>query len=620
MKRAPATGNAIPVHGLAVSLLFILAALLSACVRPFEAATPSPAPSKTPAPTVTPSPTTTSTPTKTPTPLPGDMSQTYIISMDDNGRNHLFAYAPTKSAPIRLTNGLWDDIDPAISGDGNKVVFASNRNAYWDLYVLNLADGQTTRITDTPGFDGSPAWSPDSQWITYESMLDGQTHSIMQINIYSVANPGQNIQLTSGAFFNQEPVWSPLGRQLAFVSNRSGDDEIWLANLDQPEENRYTNISQSPNSAESHPAWSPDGKKLAWTQHIEGQPDAIYIWDSSTADQLPRRAGSGDWPTWSASGNEIASRLSGPNEQYMLAYTLDGAMTLPPVPVQNMRGLSGHLERISKLANIFAKPAQLSPTPLWQRQARAIENIPGQRESIVKLDDVNAPHPFLHQAVADSFNALRQRLIEDTGWDVLASLENAYTPLTTTLDPGGGQDWLFTGRAFAINPLTLNAGWMVVTREELEGRLYWRIFLKTVAQDGSQGEPMRVIPWDLTARYGLNPTAYDQGGAYASSIPDGFWVDLTATALRFGWERIPAQDNWRSYFKGSLFNEFILNSGIDWRTAMLKLYPPDIFITPTVIITPTATLSATPKGYYYKTATPTLTSTPTMRPTYTPAP
>ena len=219
-----------------------------------------------------------------------------------------------------------------------------------------------------------------------------------------------------------------------------------------------------------------------------------------------------------------------------------------------------------------------------------------------------------------AFQALRQRIIQDTGWDALASLENAYIPLSSSLDPGKGQDWLFTGRAFTLNPLTLNAGWMAVVREEIDGSTYWRVYLRTVAQDGSQGEPLRSLPWDLTSRYNLNPTAYDQGGSFARAIPTGYWVDLTAIAQQFGWERIPALDNWRTFFAGTQFNEFVLSDGLKWQDAMLELYPADIFSTPTVVIPPTRTPTVTPWWYVYKTQTPTITPSPTLRPTYTPAP
>jgi TolB protein len=236
------------------------------------------------------------------------------------------------------------------------------------------------------------------------------------------------------------------------------------------------------------------------------------------------------------------------------------------------------------------------------------------------LQDVQAPHPLLHDAVDEAFVALRQRVMEDAGWDVLGNLENAYTPLTSSLDPGKGQDWLYTGRAFALNPLTAKAGWMLTLREEIDGQTYWRLYLRAVAQDGSVGEPLRQRPWDLNARYNLDPQAYDQGGAYAASIPTGYWIDFTDLARQFGWERIPAQNDWRSYFKGAQFNEFILTGGLDWRSAMLQLYPPDVFVTPTIVIPPTKTLTITPTGYRYKSPTPTVTFTPTPRPTFTPAP
>lgn len=602
-----------------LSLTLILALTLSSCVitisRP---TTPTPAPTSTR--TATPSATVTATvtprPTATATPLPGDATQTYVLSRGDNGYSHLFIYAPAKLPLTRITSGPWNDVAPAFSPDGARIVFASDRNEYWDLYLLDLDTAQVTRLTDTPEFDGNPSWSPDGQWILFESLIEDQ----LEIFLLSVQNPGQLIRLTNDPALDQQPAWSPQGRQIAFVSNRSGSDDIWLANLDQPDAGRFINLTATSASAETRPAWAPDGNSLAWAIHIPGEPDSLQLWDSTNPAQPPRRIGLGDWPAWSASGNEIATRLTSPNQDYLLAYSLDGILIMPPVPLGSLHGLDWRIKRVTILPVIFQKQAFLTPTSLWQFHLELSTDIPNQRAALVSLPEIQAPHPFLHDAVDESFNALRKRIMADAGWDVLGNLESAYTPLTSSLDPGKGEDWLYTGRAFALNPLTAKAGWILTMREEYDGQVYWRIYLRALAQDGSVGEPLRSLPWDLNARYSLNPRAYDQGGTYASAIPTGYWIDFTALAREFGWTRFPALSNWRSYFAGTLFNEFVLTGGLNWRSAMLQLYPSDIFITPTIVIPPTKTPTITPTGYRYKTATPTITYTPTPRPTFTPAP
>ena len=67
------------------------------------------------------------------------------------------------------------------------------------------------------------------------------------------------------------------------------------------------------------------------------------------------------------------------------------------------------------------------------------------------------------------------------------------------------------------------------------------------------------------------------------SVPPGYWVNLTELAAAYGWERLPALSNWRTYFKGTRFNEFAFTSGLDWERAMLEVYPPEVLITPTAV-------------------------------------
>ena len=156
-----------------------------------------------------------------------------------------------------------------------------------------------------------------------------------------------------------------------------------------------------------------------------------------------------------------------------------------------------------------------------------------------------------------------------------------------------------------------NAGWMVAVREDFGAQTYWRLYLRAQLQDGSLGEPLRSQPWDLSARYNLDPKVYEQGGTY-SDVPPGYWVDVTALAIQYGWERVPALPNWRTFYRGARFTEFALTGGLDWYSAMLELYPPDVLVTPTRVLPPTLTPTRTP----LPTWTPLPTRTP--RPTFTP--
>jgi TolB protein len=236
--------------------------------------------------------------------------------------------------------------------------------------------------------------------------------------------------------------------------------------------------------------------------------------------------------------------------------------------------------------------------------------VPNGRHKVVPLIDVQAPFPQLHDMVDESFIALRQRLADEIGWDALSSLENGYVPLTSALSPGMLSDWLYTGRAFALNAQPINAGWMVVTREDYHQETYWRVYLRARFQDGSQGRPLYRLPWDFEARYQGDPQSYEQGGNTAESISPGYWVDFTRLAESYGWDRLPALSNWRSAYPAARFNEFVLTEGLDWQEAMLEIYPFEVLLTPTGIVPPTWTPTITSRWYRTSTPTPTITTIP----------
>ena len=110
-------------------LTSILLILLSSCSQPV---TETPAPENTTAPIAT----------KEFTPdVPKNSREMILFSMEEDGYAHLFAYALGRLPFTRLTSDPWDDINPAASPNGKSIAFASNRNGFWDLYLMDLSSG-----------------------------------------------------------------------------------------------------------------------------------------------------------------------------------------------------------------------------------------------------------------------------------------------------------------------------------------------------------------------------------------------------------------------------------------------------------------------------------------------
>ncbi len=544
-------------------------------------ATSSPTPEPTP---VTPTETPASEPDSVPVELaslpiyPGELPGLVVLARSDGGYTHLFAYHPERLPFTRLTLGDWDDAHPALSPDGRQIAFASNRDGDWEIYLLDLHSGDLRQLTNDLTYQSAPVWSPDGLWLAYEQFINGS----LEIVIQPLDGTFDAIQLTFSPGADHSPAWHPDGERIAFVSTSAGQSDIWLAHISRIGEPDYlTNLTRDPRKPQGAPSWSPDGSHLAWSAVFEGH-EAIFI-SAFEADTLtPRYVGPGYRAVWDPTGQYLIVQQRSPDQNYLaLIEAANGRYIFPPISIPGrLKGASWGAESLpASLPVTLQTIADTTVTAPWLAELQPGTGIP-QRQTAINLNDIRAPYPALNQLATQPFYALRERLKSTAGWDVLGDLENAYVPLTQPLPPYRDNDWLLTGRAFALHSVLIELNWMVVAREDFGGQTYWRIFIKTASQDGSQGQPLTQLPWDFRARFSGDTTAYEEGGAPYENIPSGYWVDFTDLALEYGWQRLPALSTWRTYFPGIRYNIFAVTAGMTWEQAMLEIYPPEIFSQP----------------------------------------
>jgi TolB protein len=556
-------------------------------------------------------------PTPTAPPNPLELGGTIFYAYRQFGRTNLWAQVLGRPQPQRLTAGLWDDADPVVSPDGTRLAFASRRDGNWNLYLLDLATGEVKQLTTGQNYKGHPSWSPDSQWLVFEVYRNNN----LDIAVISV-NGGDITPLSSDAAADYEPVWAPGGREILWVSTRSGNPNLWVLSLDHPQENQFQQLTNTPEVYEENPAYSRDGELVIYTDTAS---PLSLVYSHSAIDPAAKamEVGQGQRPVWSPDGSSLLTVAPQENgEDYLLTAPL-GQYGLGQIAYKATTGHFGGINWSSvilpeTLPGSIGMAAQVVDAPLWTEVISGPVGL-NPPYSLVPLPSVTAPDARLSDRVDEAYAGLRRAIAQAAGWDFLATLDNAALPLLAPPPPTMDSDsWLKTGRAFDFSRVTADAGWVDITREDYGFRTYWRVWVRTVRQDGSQGEPLHSLPWNFAARYSGRPKPYDAGGEYYSIMPSGYFVDFTTLAEDFGWSRVPAQKNWPSFFPGILYWRFEHRDSLDWLAALREVYSASQAATQTPVPSPTSSPTITPTPS--DTGTPTDTNTPTPRPTWTPVP
>ena len=152
-----------------------------------------------------------------------------------------------------------------------KIVYYSNRTGSDELWIMNPDGSRPFHI-----------WQQDKAQAEYEKLRAAELRSPDGLSSLYVTKPrneknpkiyilypdGTSRQITEGRGMNYDPVWSPAGHWIAYVSNETGNDEIFLIGADGEHPKRLTKNDWE---WDKHPSWSPDGGRLVfWSNRVTG--------------------------------------------------------------------------------------------------------------------------------------------------------------------------------------------------------------------------------------------------------------------------------------------------------------------------------------------------------------
>ena len=175
----------------------------------------------------------------------------------------------------------------AFSNDGRTLAFTAYREGKDVLYLMDVARASVTKRIELPSIDAmwSPVWSPDDRQLAFSGTHGGIT------DLYLVNADGKGLrQLTNDQYGDLQPAWSPDGRRIAFATDRSPETNLsilkfskWrIAVMDL--QSGAIDVLPNQGGLNLNPAWSPDGRQVAFVSDRTGIPN-IFLFDFTDQQQ-----------------------------------------------------------------------------------------------------------------------------------------------------------------------------------------------------------------------------------------------------------------------------------------------------------------------------------------------
>lgn len=198
------------------------------------------------------------------------------------------------------------------AGPPRVLVVSSNKSGNWEIYLVQAGTGEVKQLSDNKASDTQPIWSPDGKRIAFISDRAGEP------DIWVMSADGtEPEQLTKKCGGCSRLRWSPDGKQIAFNGQDQGIAQIMTVGLATGKVNQLTTGSV----ACWYPSWSPDGKRLSFS-YLPGR-TLIYTMTADGKDptELTDVRGCLD-AVWSPNGQQLAFTAKGTEGEWQ-AFTIN---------------------------------------------------------------------------------------------------------------------------------------------------------------------------------------------------------------------------------------------------------------------------------------------------------
>jgi len=268
-------------------------------------------------------------------PVPQSPNAKIVFASNRDGSRQIYVMNGDGSNQVRLTFSGANDDFPRWSPDGAKILFQSDRDnpdsGCNDIYMMNADGSGVTRLTSDPNDDSMATWSSDGSKIVFQSLRTGnyQIYS-MSLNLNTNMDGPPPVNLTNTGSSDGEPSWSADG-SIAFASDRdhTGYASIYVMSSDGSNQQRLTFGSGT--VEDKQPVWSPDGSRIGFVSTRDSTTETwqetdddgnyitksqvrinkeIYVMnaDGSGQSRLTNDPANDDSPSWSPSGLTILFR------------------------------------------------------------------------------------------------------------------------------------------------------------------------------------------------------------------------------------------------------------------------------------------------------------------------